>query len=360
MHAGENINFILSNISFNLCKTTMQQAEVALIARGFNKDNNFEVNKVSTSCFTSVKQELNGTFKRVFLYSDDGNTVSRYDVYYCAKSDIRDQMLEKVEFEMLVGWGTNYCGEYNMKYVDFDSEVMVVSSENLEINLFDIPAIRISFYTKAEFNNMLEEWKKDLREKNVAVTTLASFAGGDDGISQFLKENISYPPMELENGIQGVVIVIAQIGEDGNVLNTAIKRGVSASIDREACRVISKMSGWNPAIASDGKPIRSNVEIPVVFKCVPEPHISMLITPADLNIIKYGEYCSSAFDEGCVVLNVVINKNGNVSNMKIDKSLTTISNPLIIKSIHDMVSKTMFERQKSNVKRQITVTLQYI
>lgn len=355
LYAGDNINRILDDTSFILGETTMLQAEASLTARGYSKDNGDKLR----ACFTSKYQNTDGSFKRAFIYSSNGSTVSKYEICYFAKGDIRDALYEEILFEMR-GWGTAFCDDFDKKFVDFGKDVMVVTSESIEVNLYDIPAIKFSFYSKEEFTSILNEWKIEHREKNVTITTQPQFGRCDEELKLYIKEHISYPQMEKEFGIQGRVLVKAKIEEDGTVSDISIVRSVSSSLDNEARRVVSSMPKWTPAIASDGKPIRSFIEIPVVFKCIPDPHISLSFSPIKLNVDKYGEYGTSAFEEGCVVFDAVVDKNGKVSKLKINKSQTTIKNSTILLHVQNMVSNTIFEQQGSNNKGQITVTLQYI
>lgn len=128
---------------------------------------------------------------------------------------------------MRAGWGTAFCDDFDKKFVDYGGEVMVVTSESIEVNLYNIPAIKFAFYSKEEFTSLLKEWEIEHREKNVTILTPPQFGGGDKELKLYIKEHISYPQMEKEFGIQGRVLVKAKIEEDGTVSDISIVRSVS-------------------------------------------------------------------------------------------------------------------------------------
>ena len=56
---------------------------------------------------------------------------------------------------------------------------------------------------------------------------------------QYLKENLNYPTIALETGIQGNVIVQFIVEKDGSITGTKILRGIGGGCDEEAQRVIA-------------------------------------------------------------------------------------------------------------------------
>lgn len=50
------------------------------------------------------------------------------------------------------------------------------------------------------------------------------------------------PQIALENGVQGKVFVQFVVEKDGSVSNIKVVRGVDASLDKEAVRVVSVMA----------------------------------------------------------------------------------------------------------------------
>lgn len=357
--AGENLTKITQDVFFDLDKTTLLQAEVALTAVGMEKDNTFQTKEETCVCYTSARQKSDGSFNRAFIYSSDGKTVHHYDFLLCTKRETRDKMYDELYLEM-AGWGTAFTCENDRKVVSFDEWTMIASSEMVDINLHSIPALRLSFCTKSDYDKICAEWKREEREKTATITGHTSFPGGPEAIQSYLKANIRYPQMAKEFGIEGVVILKAYIQEDGSVAEISVKRGVDKQIDAEAKRVVSDMPKWTPAVADDGLPIRESVEIPVVFKCIPQPNIAVYFGSSECEPKKYGAYETNAFEEGVIIFDANIDKTGKATKLKLNKSQTTVKSSTVISAAQHLVETSVFQAGGSNVKGPIKVLFQYV
>jgi len=91
-----------------------------------------------------------------------------------------------------------------------------------------------------------------------------AFPGGDVARIKFLQQNIEYPTMARESGIQGTVYVTFVVEPDGKVSNVQILRGIGGGCDEEAIRVIKAMPKWNPG-KQRGKPVRVQFNMPIKF-----------------------------------------------------------------------------------------------
>ena len=99
-----------------------------------------------------------------------------------------------------------------------------------------------------------------------AVTTKPKFMGKEASeFSRWLAKNIIYPPIALENGIQGRVMVHFVVNTDGSVSDVKLARGVDRNLDKEALRVVSKSPKWTPGSMEDGRSVRVFYVYPVVF-----------------------------------------------------------------------------------------------
>ena len=94
---------------------------------------------------------------------------------------------------------------------------------------------------------------------------MPSFPGGSNALLNYLSNNIHYPVVAEENGIQGKVIVTFVVERDGTITNVKIAKSVDPSLDKEAIRLIEIMPRWN-AGTQDGKPVRVKYTVPVQFK----------------------------------------------------------------------------------------------
>ena len=97
------------------------------------------------------------------------------------------------------------------------------------------------------------------------VEEQATFQGGDiSSFQSWVQRNLVYPPIAVENGIFGKVIVQFVVNSRGDVTNVKILRGVDPSLDRETVRIIMSSPKWGPAKQS-GHPVKQQFIIPVIF-----------------------------------------------------------------------------------------------
>lgn len=97
------------------------------------------------------------------------------------------------------------------------------------------------------------------------VEEMPSFPGGMGELMKFLGNNIKYPAVAQENGIQGRVIIQFVIEKDGSVANPVVVKGVDPALDKEALRVVKSMPKWTPG-KQRGKAVRVKYTVPVTFR----------------------------------------------------------------------------------------------
>ena len=182
--------------------------------------------------------------------------------------------------------------------------------------------------------------------------------GGMSGLMQFLSKNIQYPINAQKNHTQGRVTVQFVVNKDGSISEPKIIRGVDPDLDDEAIRVISLMPKWKPGMQK-GQPVRVKYTVPVMFRLSddgqkeeykPIPKIDETVVvgyaskqaPAEEDPvfevvenmpefaggmgglmqylsknIKYPVEAQKAGIQGRVIMQVIIDKNGNVTNPKV-------------------------------------------
>jgi protein TonB len=99
----------------------------------------------------------------------------------------------------------------------------------------------------------------------VVVEEQPEFPGGNTAMMKFLSNNIKYPVIAQENGIQGRVITNFVVERDGSITDVQVVRGVDPSLDKEAIRVIQSMPKWK-AGKQRGSAVRVRFTLPVVFR----------------------------------------------------------------------------------------------
>jgi len=93
---------------------------------------------------------------------------------------------------------------------------------------------------------------------------MPSFPGGEAARMKFLQENINYPQMARESGIQGTVYVTFVVEPSGAVSDVRILRGIGGGCDEEAVRVVQSMPEWFPG-KQLGKAVRVQFNMPIKF-----------------------------------------------------------------------------------------------
>lgn len=197
------------------------------------------------------------------------------------------------------------------------------------------------------------------------VEEMPDFPGGQSALMEYLAKNIKYPATAHENGKQGRVIVSFVVKKDGSISDTKIERGVDPYLDKEAERVIAAMPNWKPG-KQRGQAVNVRFTVPVTFRLSgPEP-AKPAETPEAIAIEKFEEVIVTGYgpkedtpnneptfkvvdempkfpggqeglmrylaknikypvmaqqnkEQGKVLVQIIIGKDGNVSNIKILK-----------------------------------------
>jgi protein TonB len=113
----------------------------------------------------------------------------------------------------------------------------------------------------------VEEEDEEMEEEEpifVIVESMPQFPGGEEARLTFLNENVRYPTMAREAGIQGRVFVEFVVEKDGTVTNVRVVRGIGGGCDEEAVRVVESMPRWIPG-KQRNVPVRVRFNMPIRF-----------------------------------------------------------------------------------------------
>ena len=116
-----------------------------------------------------------------------------------------------------------------------------------------------------EVVQQVEEEEPEEQKIHVVVEKMPEFPGGNEAMSRWLSKNIKYPLIAQENNIQGRVVCQFVVNSDGKIVDVQVVRGVEASLDAEAVRVIKSMPAWTPG-RQGGKNVRVKYTLPIRFK----------------------------------------------------------------------------------------------
>ena len=137
-----------------------------------------------------------------------------------------------------------------------------VETESIEVNTEDDKEQEVVIAAPVEAP--VEEEEEEV--VFVVVESMPEFPGGQQALFKYLSENVKYPVIAQENGIQGRVICQFVVNKDGSIVDVEVVRsGGDASLDKEAVRVIKSMPKWKPG-KQRGKAVRVKYTVPVNFK----------------------------------------------------------------------------------------------
>ncbi|MBR5237910.1 MAG: energy transducer TonB [Paludibacteraceae bacterium] len=109
------------------------------------------------------------------------------------------------------------------------------------------------------------EDEEDIEEVFLVVEEQPEFPGGMAKLMKYFSDNVRYPVVAAENGIQGRVICQFTVWRDGSIRDIVVLRGVDKSLDKEAVRLIENMPKWKPG-KQRGKEVSCKFTVPVSFR----------------------------------------------------------------------------------------------
>ena len=137
-----------------------------------------------------------------------------------------------------------------------------VEVEEIEINTEDDKDVEVVIAPPVEAPKEEEEEEVIF----MVVESMPEFPGGQQALFKYLGENVKYPVIAQENGIQGRVVCQFVVNKDGSIVDVVVVRSSGdASLDKEAVRVINSMPKWKPG-KQRGKPVRVKYTVPVNFR----------------------------------------------------------------------------------------------
>ncbi len=106
-----------------------------------------------------------------------------------------------------------------------------------------------------------------VKEEKIVYTTVQKkpeYPGGQEALFKYLRDNMIYPQVSLDNGVQGTVVVQFTVDEKGELSDLIVARSLDRSCDQEAIRVIQNMPKWE-AGEQNGKKVCVRYTMPIRF-----------------------------------------------------------------------------------------------
>jgi len=131
--------------------------------------------------------------------------------------------------------------------IDF---VKIVPNENAILNEWKIDISEPTDITPIEFPKVAEPLPEEKEEEIFTnyIDVPAAFPGGERALYKYISDQVRYPVIAQENGVQGKVYVQFVVDEKGNVVNAHVSRPGDNSLDIEALRVINSLPQFKPGM----------------------------------------------------------------------------------------------------------------
>jgi periplasmic protein TonB len=111
-----------------------------------------------------------------------------------------------------------------------------------------------------------EKIKETPDEKEIfrIVEEMPEFIGGMNKMYEYLGNNMTYPQIAKEAGIEGEVNLTFVVEKNGRITDVRILRDIGGGCGEEAIRVVKAMPNWSPG-KQRGKAVRVQFNLPVKF-----------------------------------------------------------------------------------------------
>ena len=124
----------------------------------------------------------------------------------------------------------------------------------------------------ADFEMVIEDKEEEIVEEEsfFTVEEMPKFLGGGlPEVRTWVQQNVKYPQIALENGIQGNVVIQFVVGPDGKMTNFKVLQSPDKTLSDATIDVLKKANemknGWKPG-KQRGKPVKVSFTLPVAFK----------------------------------------------------------------------------------------------
>jgi protein TonB len=144
-----------------------------------------------------------------------------------------------------------------LEIVADDAEIEHELEISAEVSIHDV----IEAYVAPEGG---DEELYDEEEIFQIVEEQPSFPGGEEARLRWLSNNIRYPAIARESGIQGTVFIQFVVERDGSITDARVVRGIGGGCDEEALRAVQNMPRWTPG-KQRSRPVRVLFMMPVRF-----------------------------------------------------------------------------------------------
>ncbi|HIX44990.1 MAG TPA: energy transducer TonB [Candidatus Barnesiella excrementipullorum] len=141
-----------------------------------------------------------------------------------------------------------------------------MAQSNINISIADVEGVDTEDAQDiADFREVIAEPEPEVEKVYDAVEQMPQFPGGDAELMKYIYDNLRYPAVAQENGIQGQVLLRFVVSRTGAIENIQVLRSPDPSLAKEAVRVLQGMPKWIPG-KQNGNEVPVYFTLPVKFK----------------------------------------------------------------------------------------------
>jgi len=181
---------------------------------------------------------------------------------------------------IILGLGATACGTKDAKQdTQEQTEIDTITVEIIQTDTINADSIPQKPITTKKKKNRIQKQQND--DEIIAyympdfppeedyivfcyVDIKPEFPGGNKALMKWLNDNINYPIVAQENGIQGKVFVNFIVRSDGRIDGVKVTESAHPILDNEAMRLVKSMPRWKPG-ARGGNRVHSYFILPVTF-----------------------------------------------------------------------------------------------
>ena len=100
---------------------------------------------------------------------------------------------------------------------------------------------------------------------------LPEYPGGNEAFKKYIKDNLKYPEKAIEQKIEGIVHLVAEINDNGEVEQVLIEKSLGYGCDEEASRLLKNIKFGG--VKNRGIRLKTKKRFRIEFKLPPQSKI---------------------------------------------------------------------------------------
>lgn len=207
--------------------------------------------------------------------------------------------------------------------------------------------------------------------------------GGSAAVVSAIQSRVIYPPEALRKQLQGRVFVGFTVGPDGLVHGAKIVKGIGAGCDEAVLAAVQQLPRFIPGKQA-GRPVAVSFTVPVTFRLTaPAPttlstdSIGRVYTSVErmpqlpggggreainraiYKELRYPEYAVRQGIEGIAMVNFIVDKNGDVRNVRILRSIGGGCDEELVRAVQKLPRFTPGYDHSNSVDVAITTSITF-